>query len=83
MEDADIARLSATLDQLTSEHQCGILLVEHDVDFAMRHAQRVYAMHLGEVIAEGTPDQVQANDRVIQVYLGGLQPDISGERIQP
>jgi branched-chain amino acid transport system ATP-binding protein len=83
MEDADIARLSATLDQLTSEHQCGILLVEHDVDFAMRHAQRVYAMHLGEVIAEGTPDQVQANERVIQVYLGGLQPDISAERIQP
>jgi branched-chain amino acid transport system ATP-binding protein len=83
MEDADIARLSATLDQLTSEHQCGILLVEHAVDFAMRHAQRVYAMHLGEVIAEGTPDQVQANERVIQVYLGGLQPDISAERIQP
>jgi branched-chain amino acid transport system ATP-binding protein len=83
MEEADIARLSAILDQLTREHQCGILLVEHDVDFAMRHAQRVYAMHLGEVIAEGTPDQVQANERVIQVYLGGLQPDISGERIQP
>jgi branched-chain amino acid transport system ATP-binding protein len=83
MEEADIARLSAILDQLTRQHQCGILLVEHDVDFAMRHAQRVYAMHLGEVIAEGTPDQVQANERVIQVYLGGLQPDISGERIQP
>jgi branched-chain amino acid transport system ATP-binding protein len=83
MEEADISRLSSILDQLTSEHQCGILLVEHDVEFAMRHAQRVYAMHLGEVIAEGTPDQVQANERVIQVYLGGLQPDISGERIQP
>lgn len=83
MEEADIARLSSILDQLTSEHLCGILLVEHDVEFAMRHAQRVYAMHLGEVIAEGTPDQVQANERVIQVYLGGLQPDISGERIQP
>jgi branched-chain amino acid transport system ATP-binding protein len=83
MEEADISRLSSILGQLTSEHRCGILLVEHDVDFAMRHAQRVYAMHLGEVIAEGTPDQVQANERVIQVYLGGLQPDISGERIQP
>jgi branched-chain amino acid transport system ATP-binding protein len=83
MEEADIARLSSILDQLTREHQCGILLVEHDVEFAMRHAQRVYAMHLGEVIAEGTPDQVQANERVIQVYLGGLQPDSSGERIQP
>jgi branched-chain amino acid transport system ATP-binding protein len=83
MEEADITRLSSILDQLTSEHQAGILLVEHDVDFAMRHAQRVYAMHLGEVIAEGTPDQVQANEHVIQVYLGGLQPDISGERIQP
>ena len=83
MEEADISRLSSILEQLTNEHQCGILLVEHDVDFAMRHAQRVYAMHLGEVIAEGTPDEVQANERVIQVYLGGLQPDTSGERIQP
>ncbi len=83
MEAADISRLSAILDQLTNEHRVGILLVEHNVDFAMRHAQRVYVMHLGDVIAEGTPGQVQANERVIQVYLGGLQPDVSGERIQP
>ena len=47
-----------------------ILLVEHDVDFVMRLAQRVLVLDYGRKLTEGTPDEVLANPQVIAAYLG-------------
>jgi branched-chain amino acid transport system ATP-binding protein len=47
-----------------------MLLVEHDVAFVTRLADRVTVLDLGGVIAEGTPAQVRADQRVIAAYLG-------------
>jgi ABC-type branched-subunit amino acid transport system ATPase component len=46
-----------------------ILLVEHDMEVVMGLAGTITVLHYGEVLAEGTPAEIQANPRVQEVYL--------------
>ena len=46
-----------------------ILIVEHDMQVVMELAQRITVLHYGEVLAEGTPAEIQENPRVLEVYL--------------
>jgi branched-chain amino acid transport system ATP-binding protein len=46
-----------------------ILIVEHDMQVVMELAQRITVLHYGEILAQGTPAEIQANPRVIEVYL--------------
>jgi branched-chain amino acid transport system ATP-binding protein len=53
-----------------------LILIEHDMDVALRVAERVTMMHDGRVIVEGTPDEIRANQTVHDLYLGrGNQGD--------
>jgi urea transport system ATP-binding protein len=47
-----------------------VVVVEHDMEFVRHIAQKVTVLHEGSVLAEGTMDKVQADPRVIEVYLG-------------
>ena len=46
-----------------------ILIVEHDMQVVMELAQRITVLHYGEILAEGTPAEIQQNSRVLEVYL--------------
>ncbi len=62
--------LAALLRQLRAQGM-GILVVEHDMEFVMNLADRVTVLEFGCVIAQGTPQEIQADARVLAAYLGG------------
>jgi branched-chain amino acid transport system ATP-binding protein len=52
-----------------------LLLIEHDMDVALRVAQSVTMMHEGRIITEGTPAEIRANKSVHELYLGSRYGD--------
>jgi branched-chain amino acid transport system ATP-binding protein len=65
---AERVRLTETLQTLDPE--ITLILIEHDMDVALRVAEWVTMMHDGRVIVEGTPDEIRANQTVHDLYLG-------------
>ena len=49
----------------------GYVIIEHDLDVALRVATRVTMMHEGRVLTEGTPAEIEADPEVQAIYLGG------------
>jgi ABC-type branched-subunit amino acid transport system ATPase component/ABC-type branched-subunit amino acid transport system permease subunit len=63
--------LGALLESLKSQLGLTLVVIEHDIPLIMGISDRIVAMADGRVICEGTPEEVRANDLVIESYLGG------------
>jgi branched-chain amino acid transport system ATP-binding protein len=68
--DAEVERLSTVIHRLRETRTCAIMLVEHDISFVMAHCDRITVLQRGEVLAEGSPAEIQANPEVRDAYLG-------------
>jgi branched-chain amino acid transport system ATP-binding protein len=64
-------RLLDHMQRLRHEEGVTFLFIEHDMEVVMNHADRVIVMAEGRVIASGQPDEVRADQTVIDAYLGG------------
>jgi branched-chain amino acid transport system ATP-binding protein len=70
MNPEESARLTAFMQRLREERGLTILLIEHDMRVVMDVSERITVLDHGEKIAEGKPDEVRANERVVEAYLG-------------
>lgn len=76
MLDEPVAGMSAKERDATAEllkrisKERSIVIIEHDMDFVAQIAKRVTVLHLGKIIAEGTMEEIRADEKVKEVYLG-------------
>ncbi|HET9557405.1 MAG TPA: ABC transporter ATP-binding protein, partial [Actinomycetota bacterium] len=73
MSAADSARFAELVESLGAA--VTVLIIEHDLDVVFRLATRVTVLHLGRVLADGTPDEVRADETVQRAYLGDAALD--------
>lgn len=64
----ETAAVADLVDDLADERS--VVLIEHDMDLVLRLADRITVLHGGRVLAQGTPDEVAADEAVGRVYLG-------------
>jgi len=63
--------LMALTSDIVAERQVSVLFTEHDMDVVFEYAHRVLVLNRGQLLAEGSVDEVRANPQVQEVYLGG------------
>lgn len=70
MNPKETADLTAFIRQIRDEYNLTVFMIEHHMDLVMEISDWIYVLDFGMLIAEGTPDAIQNNKRVIEAYLG-------------
>ncbi len=70
MNPQETIELTEFIAQIRKDFHMTILLIEHHMDLVMDISDRIYVIDFGELIATGTPEEIQNNQRVIDAYLG-------------
>lgn len=81
--DEPIAGMTEEEEEKTGElllelkKQCSIIVVEHDMEFVRKFAEKVTVMHEGKLLCDGAMEEVQSNEKVMEVYLGRKGDDLN------
>ncbi len=70
MNPQETQELTAFIHSIRDKYQLSILMIEHHMDLVMEISERIYVLDFGSLIAEGTPEEIQNNQHVIDAYLG-------------
>ena len=71
MSPEETGRMLRLVDALPRD--LAVLLIEHDMDLVFTHAERITVLNYGQVLMEGTPEEVRGSDVVQEIYLGGAE----------
>ncbi len=71
MNPQETAELTDLIRQIQRDFDITIMLIEHDMSLVMEVTERIYVLEYGRLIAQGTPEEIRNNKRVIEAYLGG------------
>lgn len=72
MASEQVPELMALIQEIQRDSNKTVMLVEHNMNVVMNYSDVITVMHHGEVLAEGTPGEIAANETVQQAYLGNL-----------
>ena len=70
MNPQETDELTAFIGRIRDDFHLTIFMIEHHMDLVMEISDRIYVLDFGKLIADGTPEQIQNNQRVIDAYLG-------------
>ena len=70
MNPQETIELTQFIRKIKDDFGLTVFMIEHHMDLVMKISDRIYVLDFGKLIAEGTPEQIQNNDRVIEAYLG-------------
>lgn len=75
MNPQETLELTQFIGRIRGEFGLTIFMIEHHMDLVMEISDRIHVLDFGKSIAEGKPDEVRNNSRVIEAYLGGAQDE--------
>ena len=75
MNPQETEELTNFIKQIRDDYKLTIFMIEHHMDLVMQISDRIYVLDFGKLIAEGTPEEIQNNEHVIDAYLGVVEED--------